>query len=1196
MKRALGKIRRPQALPSALSVASLLALLASLLLPMAPAVARDIPVTAKHVISDDFQCNHVTSADLDRDGDLDILASSWNEATVAWWENAGGGTFATMHVIDDAFGNVSSAHAADIDGDGDLDVLASSNSLDTIAWWENDGQGAFATSHVITDTFNAAQNTHIADLDGDGDLDVIGVTYSGYTSTWWENAGDGTFPTAHDFEDTYCSPRSISSADLDRDGDVDILGTAGGTYVLWWENAGDGSILNTHIISDSLPMAGSAHPVDLDRDGDLDVMAISHQFDIVAWFENTAGDASAWTQHVLTDTLGSLTRVNTADVDADGDADVLGVSKLDDQIAWGENDGDGSIVAVHLLPDIADEPTSVHCADMDGDGDLDILGAAYGGNGEIAWWENDTIHRSATYPLGVLVSDPFEKAYDVYAADLDGDSDLDILGAAYEGDDLSWWNNLNGDGSAWAEHIIVEDTLDGPFSIRTADFDGDGDLDVVANGHWGGQLSWWENDGDGGGWIEHKVDDDLPSVGKVRVADLDGDADADILTVAEPEFVWYENDFSSGTFTFTKHTIQYEWAQYANAIDAADVDGDGDLDAIGAAWNTGKIYYWENQDGTGTLWGETVVRDGWQRPNWVTSVDLDRDGDVDILGSAEYDGDVLWWENDGGDGSSWIEHAIDTEHDGAISPYAADLDQDGDLDVACAAMGGDAPDLTWWENDGTNDGWTEHVVAEDIDDTKAVYAADMNRDGDLDLLVACWAYYSDENIYYWENRGGQFALQTSDTAPAALLSGEMDDLLRVYMHHRGRPGDRDEELATLELLFERTPGTPLSSEQANALIETLYVYLDDDGSGIFDPIYDTRFLTMTTLTLTDGLQTIAFDDNNENLRVAHGTSRAYFVVAALDPAAYYQTPHQFRVTHLTENSSTAEDWDFDLPLLIEWAADVASTVVVAEAEADLGAAKTGAPAEFVPGEAVTYTLVISNGGPSDALGAQVVDDVPYQVSDVTWSCTATGGASCPPSGAGSIDETVDVTVDGAITFTVVGTLQPWVTNPVVNEFSVSASPDVTDPVYENNIAAVTHTVTPQADLDISKTSQLQASGAITYTIVAINDGPSDCPAAVVVDDLPAEIVDVTWSCAAGGGASCDPSGAGDIDESVDLPTGGQVIYTVWGTVDSRQTITNTAGVTVPAGVLDPEPGNNSASQSDRLALFYAYLPLVYKNN
>jgi len=78
----------------------------------------------------------------------------------------------------------------------------------------------------------------------------------------------------------------------------------------------------------------------------------------------------------------------------------------------------------------------------------------------------------------------------------------------------------------------------------------------------------------------------------------------------------------------------------------------------------------------------------------VYATDVDGDGDVDVLGAAAVADDITWWENDGS--QNFTEHTIAGNFDYAISVYATDMDGDGDVDVLGAAM--DANAVTWWEN------------------------------------------------------------------------------------------------------------------------------------------------------------------------------------------------------------------------------------------------------------------------------------------------------------------------------------------------------------------------------------------------------------------------------------------------------------------------------------------------------------------
>jgi uncharacterized repeat protein (TIGR01451 family) len=108
---------------------------------------------------------------------------------------------------------------------------------------------------------------------------------------------------------------------------------------------------------------------------------------------------------------------------------------------------------------------------------------------------------------------------------------------------------------------------------------------------------------------------------------------------------------------------------------------------------------------------------------------------------------------------------------------------------------------------------------------------------------------------------------------------------------------------------------------------------------------------------------------------------------------------------------------------------------------------------------------------------------------------------------------------------------------------------------------------------------------LTYTIVAGNTGPAVAPGATVTDVFPAAFLGVTWTCAAAGGATCAPSGSGDINDTVNLPVGSTATYTATGTVSPAATgsLSNTAAVAVPGGGIDPNPANNSDTDTDTLA-------------
>ena len=151
---------------------------------------------------------------------------------------------------------------------------------------------------------------------------------------------------------------------------------------------------------------------------------------------------------------------------------------------------------------------------------------------------------------------------------------------------------------------------------------------------------------------------------------------------------------------------------------------------------------------------------------------------------------------------------------------------------------------------------------------------------------------------------------------------------------------------------------------------------------------------------------------------------------------------------------------------------------------------------------------------------------------------------------------------------------------------MSAPAGVSDPTPGNNSATDTDTLAPAADLAVTKTDGVSVAtpgGGVTYTITASNAGPSNAPGAMVADAFAASLTG-TWTCVGAGGGTCTASGSGNINDSVNLPAGGSVTYTVSAVIASAATgtLSNTATVSAPAGVSDPTPGNNSATDTDTL--------------
>lgn len=253
--------------------------------------------------------------------------------------------------------------------------------------------------------------------------------------------------------------------------------------------------------------------------------------------------------------------------------------------------------------------------------------------------------------------------------------------------------------------------------------------------------------------------------------------------------------------------------------------------------------------------------------------------------------------------------------------------------------------------------------------------------------------------------------------------------------------------------------------------------------------------------------------------------------------------------------------------------------------ADLAVTKTSASGLATPGQPLTYTILVTNNGPSAITGATVTDTLPATLTNATWACTASSGSSCgtPANGTGNINTTVNLAVSGTATFTLTATIASTASGTLTNSASVAPPASANDPTPTNNTGTSTVTLQPSSDLSITKTSTagaVTAGGTISYTITARNDGPSAVTNATVVDTLPNTLTNATWACTASSGSSCGASnGTGNINTPVSLLVGGTATFTLTATLapTATGTLENTATINPPTGTIEPSSGNNTAT-------------------
>ncbi|MEW8667765.1 MAG: FG-GAP-like repeat-containing protein, partial [Candidatus Thiodiazotropha endolucinida] len=223
---------------------------------------------------------------------------------------------------------------------------------------------------------------------------------------------------------------------------------------------------------------------------------------------------------------------------------------------------------------------------------------------------------------------------------------------------------------------------------------------------------------------------------------------AELLSNTAPTFD------AAGPPSFTAHTITSS-ANGAAGVSTVDMDGDGDLDVVSASQNDNKIAWYEN-DGSQNFTAHTISTSA-NTAFAVTTADVDGDGDMDVLSASIGDDKIAWYENDGNE--NFTAHTITLSADIAASVAAADVDGDGDIDVLSASVGDDR--VVWYENDG-NENFTTRTITSSASGASFVGTVDLDEDGDLDVLSTS-AY--DGRVAWYENDGNEnFTTRTVTTS------------------------------------------------------------------------------------------------------------------------------------------------------------------------------------------------------------------------------------------------------------------------------------------------------------------------------------------------------------------------------------------------------------------------------------------------
>ncbi len=385
----------------------------------------------------------------------------------------------------------------------------------------------------------------------------------------------------------------------------------------------------------------------------------------------SAETACAFKEQLIAGDYAYAYGLGVADLDGDGDLDVTSADYTPHNcLYWYENDGRGQFTRHHIQKDDPERLERHQIADIDQDGHLDVV-IVKNLRGDLLWFRNSGTPRDSQLWTRYVITTDLPGAYDVAVADFDRDGDLDVAASSWRlGNQFAWFENDSTPRvGAWKKHLIASDVLE-TRTMRAADFNGDGHVDLLGTVSDGHRTMWYENRGDPArrGWTPHVIDDTLPRPVHGAPVDIDRDGDLDVVMALgmpyEPgqasaedrrvdrresqQVVWYENNGRPAAGAWPRHPIVTGFDDAFEAT-AGDLDGDGDVDVVATSWrNPGRIAWFENRGDPRADWTMHLLKENWRSANMPVIADLNGDGRPDIVASAERgSNEVRWWRNDG---------------------------------------------------------------------------------------------------------------------------------------------------------------------------------------------------------------------------------------------------------------------------------------------------------------------------------------------------------------------------------------------------------------------------------------------------------------------------------------------------------------------------------------------------------------------
>jgi len=341
--------------------------------------------------------------------------------------------------------------------------------------------------------------------------------------------------------------------------------------------------------------------------------------------------------------------IESGNLNNDDYPDIL-VGTLGGTVEWYKNNGNNTFTKQTNISSTLSYVKDVAIADLDGDSKNDVIAISNLGN-TLVWYKNN---GNGTFGGQQIISASFDRPIAIKTGKIDGNNTIDIAVAEYDGNKIVWFSN-NGSGSFGSAQVVtVPPVITKPRDIDLADFDKDGDLDVVVAYYQLNGVYLYYNDRVQTGSVTFNnvevVGSSISDLRNVAFKDIDGDNNLDVLVVASSSNIirWYE---SNGAGNYTAHSLTASSSPATAMVGDLDKDSKIDIIASYASSSTADNLSWFQGSSPGVFMGQSVI-DNTQDDVMITLADFDKDGDLDVASISVNQSTLSWFENNTVSGSS----------------------------------------------------------------------------------------------------------------------------------------------------------------------------------------------------------------------------------------------------------------------------------------------------------------------------------------------------------------------------------------------------------------------------------------------------------------------------------------------------------------------------------------------------------------